>query len=128
MAEKPDPAVQPDAAELRGVEWQVVPPEKSSTVFVDITAYNSKNYYVLGDVLVHRPACPGPGTRRCSTPFNSRGLAAHRRAQGYPPGPAGRGGKPAKVYKVDLAAIQEKGDVAIELSDLPRRPVDRRPE
>ena len=23
----------------------------------------------------------------------------------------GRGGKPAKVYKVDLAAIQEKGDV-----------------
>ena len=40
----------------------------------------------------------------------------------------GRGGKPAKVYKVDLEAIRDKGDCTFELSALPRRPADRRPE
>ena len=50
---------------------EVVPPAESDRVFVDITAYNSKNYYVLGDVLI-TGKCPGQVTRRCSMPYNSR--------------------------------------------------------
>src|SRR5262249_13608344 len=30
----------------------LIDPKDSDAVFVDVTAYNSKNYYVLGDVLV----------------------------------------------------------------------------
>ena len=35
------------------------------------------------------------------------------------------GGKPAKVYKVDLEAIRDKGDTHGQLPDLPRRPPGR---
>ena len=88
-----------------------VHPTESDRVFVDVTAYNSKNYYVLGDV-----ANPG------RLPFTGREtvLDALQFEGGLIPSaepkdirlvrPA-RGGKPAKVYKVDLEAIQDKGDV-----------------
>jgi protein involved in polysaccharide export with SLBB domain len=88
-----------------------IPPEKSERVFADITAYNSKNYYVLGDV-----AQPG------KLPFTGREtvLDAIQYGGGLLPTaepkdihlirPA-RGGKPARVYKVDLEAIYDRGDV-----------------
>ncbi|MGP0065032.1 MAG: polysaccharide biosynthesis/export family protein [Isosphaeraceae bacterium] len=89
----------------------MIPPEESGRVFVDITAYNSKNYYILGDVLV-------PG--KLPWTGNETVLDALQYANGLLPTAEpkdirlirpGRGGKPAKVYKIDLEAIQDKGDV-----------------
>jgi protein involved in polysaccharide export with SLBB domain len=92
-------------------QWRVVPPAESPTVLIDVTAYNTKNYYVLGDVqLIGKLPYTGHETV----------LDAIQLAGGLMPSadpgnirlvrPA-RGGKPARVYKVDLAAIQERGDV-----------------
>jgi protein involved in polysaccharide export with SLBB domain len=111
-AEKPqqDPMPQvPDEVDTSG--WVVVPPAASAQVFVDITAYNSKNYYILGDVLY-------PGKLPCTG--NETVLDVLQFAGGMLPSAEpkdirlvrpGRNGKPARVYNVDLAAIQEKGDV-----------------
>jgi protein involved in polysaccharide export with SLBB domain len=90
---------------------RVVPPLESGAVFVDITAYNTKQYYVLGDVLI-------PG--KLPITAHETVLDALQYAGGLIPTAEpkdirlvrpGRNGKPAKVYKVDLEAIQEKGDV-----------------
>ena len=89
---------------------RAVPPAEDDRVFVDITAYNSKNYYVLGDVQI-------PGKLPCTG--NETVLDAIQYAAGLLPTAEpkdirlvrpGRGGKPARVYKVDLAAIQDRGD------------------
>lgn len=91
--------------------WQIVPPAESDKVFVDVTAYNSKNYYVEGDVLI-----PGklPWTR------NETVLDVIEFAGGLLPSAdptnirlvrPGLPGRPAKVYKVDRAAIRDDGDV-----------------
>ncbi len=102
--------IPPPMVELEG-PWRVIPPEESTRVFVNVTAYNSKQYYVLGDVLV-------PGKLPCTG--NETVLDALQYAGGLLPTAEpkdirlirpGRGGKPTKVYKVDLEAIQEKGDV-----------------
>jgi hypothetical protein len=88
-----------------------IPPETSDRVFVDITAYNTKDYYVQGDV-----ATPG------KLPFTGREtvLDALQFAGGlvWTADPKGihlvrpvRGGRPAKVYKVDLEGITVRGDV-----------------
>jgi hypothetical protein len=92
--------------------WAVIPPTESDRVFVDITAYNSKNYHVEGDVLT---------TGQLPYTGNETVLDALEHAGGLLPTaepkdvrlvrPA-RNGKPSRVYKVDLEAIQEKGDVA----------------
>ena len=86
-------------------------PEHSDRVFVDITAYNSKNYYVTGDV-----AQPGhlPFTGH-ETVMDALDYAGGLLPTAEPKDirlvrPA-RGGKPAKTYKVDLEAIRAKGDV-----------------
>jgi protein involved in polysaccharide export with SLBB domain len=99
--------------------WRIVPPEENDRVFVDVTAYNSKNFYVLGDVLV-------PG--RMPWTGNETVLDAMQFAQGLIPTAEpndirlvrpGRGGKPAKVYKVDLAAIQEQGNAQLNYQVFP---------
>jgi protein involved in polysaccharide export with SLBB domain len=107
--EQQPPLPVPSADDIRE---KIVPPEDSATVFVDITAYNSRNYYVVGDVLI-------PGKLPWSG--NETVLDVIQFAGGLLPTaepkdirlvrPA-REGKPAKVYKVDLEAIQAKGDVA----------------
>ncbi len=86
-----------------------VAPRDTINVFVDVSRYNSKYYYVQGDV-----AAPG------KMPFTGKEtvLDAINFAGGLLPGvpsqaieldrPA-RGGKPARTYPVDLQAIQ-KGD------------------
>jgi protein involved in polysaccharide export with SLBB domain len=100
-------------------EWQVVPPALSSKVFVDISAYNSKNYYVLGDVLI---------TGRLEYTGNETVLDALNFAGGLVPTAEPkdiqlvrpeRNGKPAKVYKVDLEAIQQRGEVATNYQIFP---------
>jgi len=92
--------------------WAVVPPTESNMVFVDVTAYNSQNYYVLGDVLV-------TGKMPCTG--NETVLDALQHAGGLMPTAEpkdirllrpGRNGKPSRVYRVDLEAIQQEGDLA----------------
>jgi protein involved in polysaccharide export with SLBB domain len=104
-------AEEPAVAVGRNERWQLVPPEKSTAVFVDVTAYNTKHHYVLGDVAT-------PGKIPCTG--NETILDALQHAGGFLPTaepkdirlirPA-RGGKPTRVYKVDLTAIEEKGDI-----------------
>ena len=99
--------------------WRIVPLEENDRIFVNVTAYNSKNFYVLGDVLV-------PG--RLPWTGNETVLDAMQFAQGLIPSAEpndirlvrpGRGGKPAKVYKVDLAAIQEQGNARLNYQLFP---------
>jgi protein involved in polysaccharide export with SLBB domain len=93
--------------------------EDSDRVFVDVTAYNSKNYFVLGDV-----GAPG------RLPFvgNETVLDALQFAGGllHTAEPKdirlvrpARGGKPARVYKVDLVAIRDRGDVTSNFQIFP---------
>jgi polysaccharide biosynthesis/export protein len=73
--------------------------------------YNSKTYYVLGDVVI---------TGKLPWTGNETVLDALQHAGGLIPTAEpkdirlvrpGRGGKPAKIYKIDLATIQDRGDV-----------------
>ncbi len=101
----------PEPRDAGDLAMTVVAPAESLAVFVDITAYNSKNYYILGDVTV-------PGKLPCTG--NETVLDALQFAGGLLPTAEprdirlvrpGRAGKPEKIYKIDLAAIQERGDV-----------------
>jgi protein involved in polysaccharide export with SLBB domain len=86
------------------------PPEKTDRVFVDVTAYNSKNYYVEGDVgTPGRLPFTGLETVMDAIHF-AGGLISTAEPNDIRLVRPARGGKPAKVYKVDLKAIQEKGD------------------
>lgn len=88
-----------------------VPPEASMVAFVDVSAYNSKFYFVQGDV-----GSPG---KYPSTGGNTV-LEAIENAQGLKPTaelndirlvrPA-RGGKPSRIYKLNYKAIVDEGDV-----------------
>jgi polysaccharide export outer membrane protein len=93
-------------------EWYDIEPKDSERIFVDVTAYNSKNYFVQGDV-----ANPGrlPWTGKETV------LDALNYAGGFLPAAdpkdiklvrPGRGGKPARVYQVDYEAILERGERA----------------
>jgi protein involved in polysaccharide export with SLBB domain len=98
------------AAQLEGA-WKIIPPEASLRVYVDVSAYNTMNYYVTGDVVVPG-RMPYTGTETVLDALNFAGgllpTAEPREIRLVRPA---RGGKPGKVYKVDLEAIQEKGDV-----------------
>lgn len=97
----------------------VVPPRDSDRVFVDVTAYNHDVFFVLGDV-------NAPG--RLPFTGNETVLDAMRYAGGLSPTadakdvrlvrPA-RGGVPAHAYKIDLDAIENKGDARANLQILP---------
>jgi protein involved in polysaccharide export with SLBB domain len=111
----------PDEAELMmdQMEWELVDPADSDRVFVDITAYNSKTYYVQGDV-----AQPGrlPWTGR-DTVLDALNYAGNIIPSGDPKDiklvrPA-RGGKPAKVYQIDYEAILQRGDARANLQLFP---------
>ncbi len=131
----PDAATKPrtDAVEYSTVEprnsrdlgedaagtWKIVPPQASTRVYVEVTAYNNMTYYVLGDVSV-----PGrlPWTGKETV------LDALTHASGLMPTAdpkqitlvrPERSGKQAKVYKVDLEAIQKRGEVATNYQIFP---------
>jgi protein involved in polysaccharide export with SLBB domain len=98
----------PSADDIRR---KISPPEESATVFVDVTAYNSNNYYVLGDVAVTgRLPWTGNETILDALAY-AGGLLASAEPKDIRLVRPGRGGKPSKIYKIDLAGIQEKGDV-----------------
>jgi len=84
----------------------------SDRVFVDVTAYNSKNYYVLGDV-AQPGKLPSTGNETVLDALQYAGGLHHtadpRKVDLVRPG---RGDKPGKVYPVDLEAIQERGETA----------------
>ena len=98
---------------------KIVPPQVSTRVYVDVSAYNSMTYYVLGDVTV-------PGRLPCTG--KETVLDALNHAGGLLPTAdpkqislvrPERNGKPAKVYNVDLEAIQKRGEVATNYQIFP---------
>lgn len=88
-----------------------VRPVDSESVFVDVTAYNSKNYYVSGDV-ANPGRLPWTGHDTVADALNYAGGLLHigdpRDIRLIRPG---RGGKPAKIYKVDWEGILERGEI-----------------
>jgi hypothetical protein len=116
LPSNPSPRPQPPPTEE---PWKIVPPDASDRVFVDVTAYNSMQYYVQGDVVT-----PGrlPWTGN-ETVFDVLQFAGGLLTTADPKQislvrPA-RGGKPARIYKVDLEAIEEKGQVAANFQIFP---------
>lgn len=97
----------------------LIPPPKSDRVSVDIAAYNSQYYYVQGDI-----AAPG------RLPITGQETVLDALNYAGSPLPTGnlkdiklirpaRGGKPARVYPIDLEAIQQRGDVTTNLQLFP---------
>jgi polysaccharide export outer membrane protein len=90
--------------------FRVIQPRDSVRVFVDVGAYNSKNYVIQGDV--HAPGkLPWTG--------NDTVLDAINYAAGLLPGAdrssirlvrPGANGKGTRTYPVNLDAILERGD------------------
>ncbi len=103
------------AISASGVSWKIVPPEASLNVFVDVTAYNSMQYYVQGDVATPG-LLPHTGSETVLEVLQYAGglLSAADPKQISLVRPQ-RGGKPARVYKIDLEGIQERGEVATNL-------------
>jgi protein involved in polysaccharide export with SLBB domain len=117
----PKPHEGPEPIEIAADDgnWKVVPPAQSDRVFVDFAEYNSKNYYVLGDVHVPgRLPCTGNETVLDALQF-AGGLMPTAEPKDIRLVRPGRGGKPARVYKIDLAAIQEKGDATANYQVFP---------
>ncbi len=99
--------------------WAVIPPAESTAVFVDVTAYNSKNYYVQGDTQsVGKFPCTG-GETVLDALQHAGGLMPQAEPKDIRLVRLGRNGKPSRVYKIDLEAIQEKGDVATNYQMFP---------
>ncbi|MDG3003459.1 polysaccharide biosynthesis/export family protein [Paludisphaera mucosa] len=92
------------------INWRPAPPQENDRVFVDVTAYNSKNYFVLGDV-----AAPG----KLPITGNETVLDAIQYAGGLVSSGdsgdvilvrPGRNGKPPRTYSVDLKGIIVRGE------------------
>lgn len=100
----------PHADELE--YWAVVPPAESGAVFVDITSYNSQNYYVEGDAQIVGKT-PWTGNETVLDAIqHAGGLLSSAEPKDIRLIRPGANGKPSRVYKVDLEAIREQGNVA----------------
>ncbi|WP_406700011.1 SLBB domain-containing protein [Singulisphaera sp. Ch08] len=96
-----------------------VHPADSDRIFLDVTAYNSKNYYILGDVASPgRMPCTGNETVLDALNF-ARGFLATADQQNIRLIRPARGGKPIRIYQVDYQAITEKGDVTTNYQVFP---------
>lgn len=108
--EPPEPEPAAEAADLLDYRPVPVEPKDTDRVFVDVTAYNSKVYFVTGDVA--KPGrLPITGNETVFDVLNYAGgfiAVADRKkvALVRPP----RAGKPSRVYPVDYEAIVERGD------------------
>jgi protein involved in polysaccharide export with SLBB domain len=88
----------------------VIPPEQSTAVFVDVSAYNSASYYVQGEVaMTGRYPWTGKETALDAI-HNSQSFISTSDTGNIRLVRPARGGKPAKVYRVDYKAIVEEGD------------------
>ncbi len=95
-----------------GSRPRFISPEHSTRVLVDISSYNSMPYYVTGDVLIPgKLPCTGKETVLDALQYAS-GLLPTAEPKDIRLVRPGRNGKPARVYKVDLEAIQDRGDVS----------------
>lgn len=98
----------------------LVEPKDSDTVFVDVTAYNSKNYYVLGDVLV-TGRMPITGNETVLDAINYAGglmpTAAPQNIRLVRPAPPGACCE--QVLPVNLAAITNGGDPTTNYQIMP---------
>ena len=87
-------------------------------MFVDFAAYNSKVYFVQGDVARARSSPhyrPGDGARRPELRGRSHPDGEPSR---YPPDAPARGDQPRRTFKIDLKAIKE-GDHTANLQLFP---------
>ncbi len=102
-----------------GSSWKVVRPQESLHVFIDVSAYNTMNYYVVGDVAVTgRLPWTGKETVLDALQF-AGGFTSTADPKNIRLIRPARGGKTAKVYKVDYEAILDKGDVTANYQILP---------
>jgi len=109
---------QPPSLEEQNL-WAVIPPTESTAVFVDVTAFNSKNYYVEGDTQTVGKF-PWTGNETVLDALqHAGGLLSSAEPKDIRLVRLGRNGKQSRVYKVDLEAIQEKGDVATNYQMFP---------
>ena len=99
---------------------KMIDPRDSATVFVDVTAYNSKNYYVLGDVLV-TGRLPITGNETVLDAINFAGglmpTAAPQNIRLVRPAPPGACCE--QVLPVNLAAITSGGDPTTNYQIMP---------
>jgi protein involved in polysaccharide export with SLBB domain len=117
--------VQPDAepGEMKGekeVAGHFVPvdPLESTRVFVDVSSYNSKNYYVQGNVGVPgRLPCTGKDTVLDALNYAGGLLATSEPNDIHLYRPA-QGGKPSKDHRIDMSAII-MGDAGANLQLFP---------
>ncbi len=100
-----EPKVGPDGKPI------LIEPKDSASVFLDVTAYNSKNYYILGDVLV-TGRMPITGNETVLDAINFAGglmpTAAPQNIRLVRPAPPGACCE--QVLPVNLAAITSGGD------------------
>lgn len=106
------PDQEPIPQSVEGPDYSAItPPAESDTVFVDMTGYNSSHYYILGDVVITgKLPCTGNETVLDALQY-AGGLLSTAEPKDIRLLRPGRNGKPSRVYKVDLEAIQEKGDL-----------------
>jgi protein involved in polysaccharide export with SLBB domain len=96
-----------------------IPPDATDRVFVDVAAYNSMNYFVQGDVTAPgRLPFTGRETVLDALQFGG-GLIPTAEPRDIRLVRPARGGKPARVFKVDLDAIRDRGDVATNYQIFP---------
>jgi polysaccharide biosynthesis/export protein len=98
---------------------KLVDPKDSATVFVDVTAYNSKNYYVQG--AVHLPCkLPVTGTDTVLDAINySAGLTSWADHQGVVVYRQTRKGEPPQALHVDIDQIIMGDDLSTNYQLLP---------
>ena len=116
---KLDEAAEPET-EQNSTKPKMIDPKDSDRVFVDVTAYNSKNYYIMGDVLI-------PG--KLPITGNETVLDAIEFAGGLMPTaapqnirlvrPAPPGACCEQVLPVNLAAITSGGDPTTNYQIMP---------
>jgi polysaccharide biosynthesis/export protein len=105
----------------RTKEPELSDPKDSDRVFVDVTAYNSKNYYVQGEVLVPGKL-PVTGKDTILDAINYAGgmstQADHNRVVLYRPPPKGRPG-PLVSLHIDIDGITLGDDLSTNYQLLP---------
>jgi polysaccharide export outer membrane protein len=106
-----DPATSKPKVDAKTGQPVLIEPKDSDRVFVDVTAYNSKNYYVLGDVLITGKV-PITGNETVLDAINYAGglmpTAAPQNIRLVRPAPPGACCE--QVLPVNLAAITSGGD------------------
>jgi polysaccharide export outer membrane protein len=91
-------------------KWQEIAPKDAYRVFVDLGAYNSENYFIQGAVAAPgKLPCTGKETVLDALNY-AGGLIADADSKNIRLVRPARGGKPARVFKVDYEAILEQGD------------------